>query len=129
LRPHESPAFQALGEQAQCVAVPPENFDQIATLPAEHKYVTRKRVVFQHRLSERRAYKPFSLEVDSSMSGRRVTRTPAAIEQRGPPESIWCDNGPGILNYDCPKKARPSWARNAVRQTGAIERMPTRQVL
>jgi putative transposase len=36
-----------------------------------------------------------SLEVDSSMSGQRVTRTLAAmIEQRGAPESIRCDNGP-----------------------------------
>jgi putative transposase len=36
-----------------------------------------------------------SLEVDSSMSGQRVTRTLAAvIERRGNPESIRCDNGP-----------------------------------
>jgi putative transposase len=36
-----------------------------------------------------------SLEVDSSMSGQRVTRTlEAVIERRGSPESIRCDNGP-----------------------------------
>jgi len=36
-----------------------------------------------------------SLEVDTSMSGQRVTRAlEAAIEQRGQPESIRCDNGP-----------------------------------
>jgi putative transposase len=36
-----------------------------------------------------------SLEVDSSMSGQRVTRTlEAVIERRGQPESIRCDNGP-----------------------------------
>lgn len=36
-----------------------------------------------------------SLEVDSSMSGQRVTRTlTAMIEQRGQPQSIRCDNGP-----------------------------------
>lgn len=36
-----------------------------------------------------------SLEVDSSMSGQRVTRTLAVmIEQRGQPQSIRCDNGP-----------------------------------
>lgn len=36
-----------------------------------------------------------SLEVDSSMSGQRVTRTlEAVIEHRGNPESIRCDNGP-----------------------------------
>jgi putative transposase len=36
-----------------------------------------------------------SLEVDSSMSGQRVTRTlGAVIEHRGLPESIRCDNGP-----------------------------------
>ena len=36
-----------------------------------------------------------SLEVDSSMSGQRVTRTlERVIEQRGQPESIRCDNGP-----------------------------------
>ena len=36
-----------------------------------------------------------SLEVDSSMSGHRVTRTlERVIQQRGQPESIRCDNGP-----------------------------------
>jgi putative transposase len=36
-----------------------------------------------------------SLEVDSSMSGQRVTRTlEAVVERRGLPESIRCDNGP-----------------------------------
>ncbi len=36
-----------------------------------------------------------SLEVDSSMSGQRVTRIlEAVIERRGAPESIRCDNGP-----------------------------------
>lgn len=36
-----------------------------------------------------------SLEVDSSLSGQRVTRTlEAVIERRGNPESIRCDNGP-----------------------------------
>jgi putative transposase len=36
-----------------------------------------------------------SLEVDTSMSGRRVSRClEAAIERRGKPEAIRCDNGP-----------------------------------
>lgn len=36
-----------------------------------------------------------SLEVDSSMSGQRVTRTlERVIDTRGQPESIRCDNGP-----------------------------------
>ncbi|MEO5923694.1 MAG: IS3 family transposase [Bryobacteraceae bacterium] len=36
-----------------------------------------------------------SLEVDTSMSGRRVTRClEAAIDRRGKPEAIRCDNGP-----------------------------------
>jgi len=36
-----------------------------------------------------------SLEVDSSMTGQRVTRTlTAMIEQRGQPQTIRCDNGP-----------------------------------
>jgi putative transposase len=36
-----------------------------------------------------------SLEVDSSMSGQRVTRTlEAVVDRRGLPESIRCDNGP-----------------------------------
>jgi putative transposase len=36
-----------------------------------------------------------SLEVDTGMSGRRVTRAlDTVIEQRGKPESIRCDNGP-----------------------------------
>jgi hypothetical protein len=34
-RPHESSAFQPLGEQAQPVAIPPQQFDQIAAATAK----------------------------------------------------------------------------------------------
>ena len=38
-----------------------------------------------------------SLEVDTSLSSRRVTRAlEAVIERRGMPESIRCDNGPEL---------------------------------
>src|ERR1700685_920750 len=40
-----------------------------------------------------------SLEVDTSLSGQRVTRAlDAVIEQRGKPESIRCDNGPELTS-------------------------------
>ena len=39
------------------------------------------------------------LEVDSSLSSRRVTRTlDRIIEQRGTPEVIRCDNGPELTS-------------------------------
>ena len=40
-----------------------------------------------------------SLEVDTSLSSRRVTRSlEAVIEQRGKPEAIRCDNGPELTS-------------------------------
>lgn len=40
-----------------------------------------------------------SLEVDTSLSSRRVTRTlEAVIAQRGKPEVIRCDNGPELTS-------------------------------
>jgi putative transposase len=40
-----------------------------------------------------------SLEVDTSLSSRRVTRTlEGVIEQRGKPEAIRCDNGPELTS-------------------------------
>ena len=50
LRPGESSALQPLREQAQPVAVPPQQLDQIAALPAKHKHLPRKRIFLQRRL-------------------------------------------------------------------------------
>ena len=42
-----------------------------------------------------------SLEVDTSLSSRRVTRSlESAIERRGKPEAIRCDNGPKLTSRD-----------------------------
>jgi putative transposase len=48
-----------------------------------------------------------SLEVDSSMSGQRVTRTlETVIQQRGQPESIRCDNGPEFTSWHGARNSR-----------------------
>jgi len=39
-----------LHEQAQAVAAPPENFEQIASLAAEDEHVTAKRIALEHGL-------------------------------------------------------------------------------
>src|SRR5208337_4674572 len=52
-RPDESAAFQSLGEQAQSVAIPPEQLDQIASPAAEDEDVTRMGILLQHRLCDR----------------------------------------------------------------------------
>src|SRR5579862_4065270 len=42
-----------------------------------------------------------SLEVDTSLSSRRVTRSlEAVIEKRGKPEAIRCDNGPELRSEE-----------------------------
>jgi hypothetical protein len=48
--PHESPPFQALGKQAQPIAVPPQQLDQITAAAAEAKQLTRERILPEHRL-------------------------------------------------------------------------------
>lgn len=50
LRPNESSALQSFCEQTQPVAVPPQQFDQIPSPPAEHEHLSRKRIVLQRRL-------------------------------------------------------------------------------
>ena len=52
LRPHEATALEPLREQAQPVAIGPQQLDQIATLAAEHKHVTAVRVGRERRLDE-----------------------------------------------------------------------------
>ena len=50
-----------------------------------------------------------SLEVDTSLSSRRVTRAlEAVVECRGKPEAIRCDNGPELTS-----RHFLAWARNA----------------
>ena len=84
-----------------------------------------------------------SLEVDSSLSGQRVTRTlEAVIERRGNPESIRCDNGPEFTsrhflvwcegrNSINPHSARKADAERACGklQWTAASRMSERQLL
>src|ERR1700733_8597386 len=52
LRPYEAAPFETFGEQAESVAVPPEQLDQIATLAAENENVARERVLFEHSLCD-----------------------------------------------------------------------------
>src|SRR5713101_2534673 len=60
-RPYEPTSVQALGEQAQPVAVPPQDLHQIAAPPTEAKQVARKRVFIENRLHQRRqTVEPFT---------------------------------------------------------------------
>src|ERR1700721_4584683 len=52
LRPYEAAPFETFGEQAESVAVPPEQLDQIAALAAENENVARERVLFEHSLCD-----------------------------------------------------------------------------
>src|SRR5579862_5969407 len=51
LRPNESAPLQALGKQAQPVAVPPQDLDQVATPAPKYEHVPAKRVLFQLHLN------------------------------------------------------------------------------
>lgn len=44
LRPDEAATLQALGKKAEAIAIPPEQFDQIAAATAEDEDVTGKGV-------------------------------------------------------------------------------------
>src|SRR6202051_4248601 len=50
LRPDESTPLQALGEQAQTIAIPPKKFYDVASSSAEHKHVSGERLLMQHVL-------------------------------------------------------------------------------
>src|SRR5215470_14350468 len=50
LRPDESPAFQSLREQAQTVARPPQQLDQISAATTKDEHVTRKWVFLEYVL-------------------------------------------------------------------------------
>src|SRR5215470_1512663 len=49
-RPHESSALQPFGVQAQPVAIPPQQLDQIAAATAKAEYVPGERILPEHRL-------------------------------------------------------------------------------
>ncbi|KEO67067.1 hypothetical protein J103_24505 [Burkholderia pseudomallei MSHR5855] len=51
--PHEPTALQAFHQQTHAVAAPPQHFDQIATLAAEHEHVAAERISLQHGLDLR----------------------------------------------------------------------------
>ena len=54
LRPDETAALQALGEQAHALAFMPQNFDQTATAAAEHEQVAAMRIALQRLLDQQR---------------------------------------------------------------------------
>src|SRR5204863_1297398 len=53
-RPREAALLQALGEQAEALAVPVQNLDQVTSAPPEGKQVARERVLLQHLLRQHR---------------------------------------------------------------------------
>src|SRR5215471_18568402 len=50
LRPDKAAAFQSLRKQTQTIAIPPEQFDQIATTTTKHEHMAGKRILFEYRL-------------------------------------------------------------------------------
>ena len=52
LRPDEAPTFQALGEEAQPVAIPPQQIYQIATPATEDENMTTERIGAQFLLGD-----------------------------------------------------------------------------
>src|SRR5665213_2199027 len=54
LWPHEATTLQSLGIQVHAVTAPPQYFQQIAALAAEHEYITGEGSLAQHRLHQRR---------------------------------------------------------------------------
>src|SRR5665213_2032582 len=53
LWPHEATTLQSLGIQVHAVTAPPQYFQQIAALAAEHEHVPREGSLAQHRLHQR----------------------------------------------------------------------------
>ena len=53
-RPREAALLQPLGEQAEALAVPVQNLDQVAAPAAEHEQVARERLLLQHLLRQHR---------------------------------------------------------------------------
>ena len=52
LRPDETAAFQALAEQAQAMAIPPQNLDQITALAAKDEDMAAERIDVERRLHD-----------------------------------------------------------------------------
>lgn len=50
LRPDEPALLQALREKTQTIAIEPKALYDVASAPAEHKDMARKRLLLQHRL-------------------------------------------------------------------------------
>jgi hypothetical protein len=54
LRPHETPAFKTLGEEAQPIAAPPQNLHPITRFATKHEKLTGERILRELRLHESR---------------------------------------------------------------------------
>src|SRR5215468_1622545 len=50
LRPDKAAAFQPLRKQTQTIAIPPQQFDEIATTTAKHEHMAGEGILFQRRL-------------------------------------------------------------------------------
>src|SRR5579863_4748224 len=52
LRPHETPALQSLGEEAQPIAAPPQNLHSITRFATKHKQLSGERILRELRLHQ-----------------------------------------------------------------------------
>src|SRR5580698_694 len=52
LRPDEAAPLETFGEQAEPVAVPPEQLDEVAAFAAEDEDVARERILFKYGLRD-----------------------------------------------------------------------------
>ena len=50
LWPYKTTTLQPLGEEAQTITIPPQQLHDIASAPAEHEDMARKRLLLQNRL-------------------------------------------------------------------------------
>ena len=73
LRPDEAAALQPLGKQTQTVAIPPQQLDDIASSPSEHKDVSGERLFSC-------SCNTFCTCALSPSNPRRRSVTPAAIQ-------------------------------------------------
>src|SRR5271170_6185324 len=52
LRPHEAPALQTLGKEAQSIPAPPQNLHPITGFATKHKKLPRERILGELRLHQ-----------------------------------------------------------------------------
>jgi transposase InsO family protein len=115
----------AISERRACRLVELDRSSYRCEPRADHNAQLREELVKRARQKPRYGYRRLhvlldaftreclTLEVDTSLSSQRVTRAlEQAVEQRGMPESIRCDNGPELTSRHflgwCEERARSS---------------------